>query len=93
MSVLNELHQAGHISRPDYRTPTPTPTDFAATVTAVHRGRQLTGEGTGPSKRQARAEAADRLLQVLQTALSTDADPAAATEPAAVVPAAQGRFG
>ncbi|MFI9122381.1 double-stranded RNA binding motif domain-containing protein [Streptomyces bikiniensis] len=54
MSALNELHQAGHISRPDYRTPTPTPTGFAVTVTAVHRGRQLTGEGTGPSKRQAR---------------------------------------
>ncbi|MEU0351408.1 SNF2-related protein [Streptomyces sp. NPDC006237] len=84
LSVLNEFHQAGHITRPDYRTPTPTPTGFTATVTAVHRGQQLTGEGTGPSKRHARAEAADRLLKALQTALG--ADPPAATEPAAAAP-------
>ncbi|WP_234318567.1 MULTISPECIES: SNF2-related protein [Streptomyces] len=86
LSVLNEFHQAGHITRPDYRTPTPTPTGFTAMVTAVHRGQQLTGEGTGPSKRQARAEAADRLLKALQTALGADADPPAATEPAAAAP-------
>ncbi|WP_455770685.1 SNF2-related protein [Streptomyces chartreusis] len=86
VSALNEFHQAGHITRPDYRTPTPTPTGFAATVTAVHRGRQLTGEGTGPSKRQARAEAADRLLKALQTALGADAEPPASTEPVAAAP-------
>ncbi|MCL3999083.1 SNF2-related protein [Streptomyces lavenduligriseus] len=80
VSALNEFHQAGHISRPDYRTPTPTPTGFAATVTAVHRGQQLTGEGSGPSKRQARAQAASRLLQALQSALDADTDPPAATE-------------
>ncbi|MCX4624424.1 SNF2-related protein [Streptomyces albogriseolus] len=83
VSALNEFHQAGHITRPDYRPPAPTPTGFTATVTAVHRGQQLTGEGTGPTKRQARAEAADRLLKALQTALGTDAEPPAATEPAA----------
>ncbi|MGD1220494.1 SNF2-related protein [Streptomyces krungchingensis] len=83
VSALNEFHQAGHITRPDYRPATPTPTGFTATVTAVHRGRQLTGEGTGPTKRQARAEAADRLLKKLQTALGADAEPPAATEPAA----------
>ncbi|NBM14456.1 ATP-dependent helicase, partial [Streptomyces sp. GC420] len=86
VSALNEFHQAGHITRPDYRPPTPTPTGFTATVTAVHRGRQLTGEGTGPTKRQARAEAADRLLKTLQTALGADAEPPAATEPAAAAP-------
>ncbi|MFF6979307.1 SNF2-related protein [Streptomyces sp. NPDC008343] len=86
LSVLNEFHQAGHITRPDHRTPTATPTGFTATVTAVHRGKQLTGEGTGPSKRHARAEAADRLLKALQAALGADADPPAATEPAAPAP-------
>ncbi|WP_435859944.1 SNF2-related protein [Streptomyces narbonensis] len=83
VSALNEFHQAGHITRPDYRLPTPTPTGFTATVTAIHHGRQLTGEGTGPTKRQARAEAADRLLKTLQTALSADAEPPAEPEPAA----------
>ncbi|WP_234048870.1 SNF2-related protein [Streptomyces liliifuscus] len=83
VSALNEFHQAGHITRPDYRPPTPAPTGFTATVTAIHRGRQLTGEGAGPTKRQARAEAADRLLQALQNALGADAEPPAATEPAA----------
>ncbi|MFI2906897.1 SNF2-related protein [Streptomyces sp. PDY-4] len=87
VSALNEFHQAGHISRPDYRPPTPTPTGFVATVTAVLRGQELTGEGTGPSKRQARAEAADRLLKAVQTALDADADPPAAAEPAAAAPA------
>ncbi|MFF5027851.1 SNF2-related protein [Streptomyces collinus] len=83
VSALNEFHQAGHITRPDYRPPTPAPTGFTATVTAVHGGRQLTGEGAGPTKRQARAEAADQLLKALQTALGADAEPPAATEPAA----------
>ncbi|MEU8545129.1 SNF2-related protein [Streptomyces sp. NPDC048717] len=83
VSALNEFHQAGHITRPDYQPPTPTPAGFAATVTAVHRGRQLTGEGAGPTKRQARAEAADRLLRTLQTALGADAEPPAVPEPAA----------
>nr|WP_024126871.1 SNF2-related protein [Streptomyces sp. F2]AHE39635.1 SNF2/RAD54 family helicase [Streptomyces sp. F2] len=87
VSALNEFHQAGHISRPDYRPPTPTPTGFAATVTAVLRGQKLTGEGTGPSKRQARAEAADRLLKAVQTALDADDDAPAADEPAAAAPA------
>ncbi|WP_435057808.1 SNF2-related protein [Streptomyces sp. bgisy060] len=87
VSALNEFHQAGHITRPDYQPPTPTPAGFTATATAIHRGRQLTSEGTGPTKRQARAEAADRLLKTLQTALRADAEPPAATEPAAAAPA------
>ncbi|WP_052658980.1 SNF2-related protein [Streptomyces sp. MNU77] len=83
VSVLNEFHQAGHITRPDYRPPTPSPSGFAATVTAVHRGQQLTGEGTGSSKRQARAEAADRLLKALEKALGADEpQPQPAPEPA-----------
>ncbi|MER6195976.1 SNF2-related protein [Streptomyces sp. NPDC001586] len=84
VSALNEFHQAGHITRPDYQPPTPTPTGFAATVTAVHRGRQLIGKGTGSSKRQARAEAADRLLNALQTALGAadEPPPQPASEPA-----------
>ncbi|MEU0216502.1 double-stranded RNA binding motif domain-containing protein, partial [Streptomyces sp. NPDC006265] len=83
VSVLNEFHQAGHITRPDYRPPTPSPTGFAATVTAVHRGQQLIGEGTGSSKRQARAEAADRLLKALEKALGADEpQPQPAPEPA-----------
>ncbi|WEH37800.1 SNF2-related protein (plasmid) [Streptomyces sp. AM 4-1-1] len=82
VSVLNEFHQAGHITRPDYRPPTPSPSGFAATVTAVHRGQQLIGEGTGSSKRQARAEAADRLLKALEKALGADEpQPQAAPEP------------
>ncbi|MFJ4003782.1 SNF2-related protein [Streptomyces sp. NPDC090023] len=86
VSALNEFHQAGHITRPDYQSATPTPAGFAATVTATLRGRQLTGEGTGPTKRQARAQAADRLLKTLQTALGADAEPPAAPEPTAATP-------
>ncbi|MFD8947569.1 SNF2-related protein [Streptomyces xanthophaeus] len=84
VSALNEFHQAGHITRPDYQPVTPTPAGFAATVTVMLRGRQLAGEGTGPTKRQARAQAADRLLKTLQTALGADSEPPAAPEPAAV---------
>ncbi|WP_405816456.1 MULTISPECIES: hypothetical protein [unclassified Streptomyces] len=80
---MNEFHRAGHITPPDYRPPTPTPTGFA-TVTAVHRGQQLIGEGTGSSKRQARAEAADRLLKALRTVLGAADEPPSqpAPEPA-----------
>ncbi|MFI6689501.1 DEAD/DEAH box helicase [Streptomyces sp. NPDC050485] len=83
-STLNEFHQAGHITQPDYRPPTPTTTGFTATVTAFHRGRQLIGEGAGASKRQARAEAADRLLKALEKALGAadEPHPQPASEPA-----------
>ncbi|MEU5137720.1 SNF2-related protein [Streptomyces californicus] len=86
VSALNELHQAGHITRPDYRTPKPTPTGFTAIVTAVHHGQKVTGEGTGSSKRLARAEAADRLLRTLQTALGSTTPSPSAIEPAAALP-------
>ncbi|MFI5987555.1 SNF2-related protein [Streptomyces sp. NPDC051555] len=79
ISVLNEYAQAGHITRPDFRVTATSPTHFTATVTAVHRGQQLTGTGEGSTKQGARALAADLLLQALQQALTADRAPAPPT--------------
>lgn len=85
ISALNEFAQAGHSTKPDFRV-TGTGASFTATVTAVHRGRQLTATGEGTSKQGARAAAAESLLELLQQALATDLTQAPDPEPSAPEP-------
>ncbi|MEU9848772.1 DEAD/DEAH box helicase [Streptomyces sp. NPDC047985] len=68
--VLAEYAQAGHITRPEFHVTAHSPGRFTATVTTTHRGRRLTGTGTGPGHEAARAGAADDLLKVLRHALA-----------------------
>ncbi|MEE1736420.1 SNF2-related protein [Streptomyces sp. BE147] len=82
ISLLHEFAQAGHTTKPAFRV-TGAASAFTATVTAVHRGQQLTATGEGTSKQSARAAAAANLLDLLQKSLAADPAPATAPEPLA----------